>query len=220
MGGESESGDTVCCSFPSCESEPIEKSTSMWQPIELWVIWVAFLHSMYMELKGLSQERSWREKMTNFSLVFPFPGSMNCSWLVCVTGSRLRKGWLLRRMGQGWQKIWKLCFFFLSSVDIFSCAVTEHVRILIPWSKAVLSFQITSVYFLHDLLIWLCNKSFYFLQEKLALLYKLCTHMHRHPDLHKCKDWQWQKWKSKKATAVECGRKKKSGLKSSNLPFT
>lgn len=35
MGGEGESGDIVCCSFPSCESEPIEKSTSMLQPIEL-----------------------------------------------------------------------------------------------------------------------------------------------------------------------------------------
>lgn len=91
----------VWCSFHSCESAPIEKSTSMWQPIELWVIWVAILCSVYVELKGLSKQRSWREKMTNFSLIFPFPGSLNCSWLWCVAGSGLRQGLLLRRMSQG-----------------------------------------------------------------------------------------------------------------------
>lgn len=91
----------VWCSFHSRESAPIEKSTSMWQPIELWVIWVAVLCSVYVELKGLSQQRSWWEKMTNFSLIFLFPGSLNCSWLWSVAGSGLRQGWLLRKMSQG-----------------------------------------------------------------------------------------------------------------------
>lgn len=91
----------VWCSFRSCESAPIEKSTSMWQPIEPWVIWVAILRSVYMELKGSSRQRSWREKMTNFSLISPFPDRLNCVWLWCVAGSGLRRGWLLRKMSQG-----------------------------------------------------------------------------------------------------------------------
>lgn len=70
-------------------------------------------------MKGLSQQRSWWEKMTNPSLIFPFPGSLNCSWLWCVTGSGLRQGWLAEKdesrsgdinKSKGWHGIWNMWF--------------------------------------------------------------------------------------------------------------
>ena len=141
--------EIVRCSFHSHESVPTVKSTSMWQYLELWVIWVAICHSVYVDLRGFSQLRSRDVKMANFSLIFVFTVSLNFSWLFLCYWLRVKMRLAAEKdesksgdiiKSKGCQRILSLSFDCVYKLALLFYSVNgspgiwaENIKLCRPW---------------------------------------------------------------------------------------
>lgn len=96
-----EAWNRVWCSFHSHESVPSEKSSSMYQRIELRVIWVAILCTVCVDLKGLTQQG--RRESVNGKLQSDLSVSRQSELQPALAWCHFRVKMLIWK---GWVKVW------------------------------------------------------------------------------------------------------------------